>query len=837
MLSCVKPLPVVARLLVAVAVAFSVVRPAEAIEVRASVDRDRLAPGDSAVLTVEVDGAQNAPAPAFDVQDGLRVRYLGPSTQISIVNGQMSAIVSHRYRVEALRTGSFSIGPFRVELPQGTFTAPPLQLVVSEAAAPSRPRADVRLEMHVDRTRPFVGERVPIAVRLYVGGVRLEEVHFPELSGREFVVEPFGQPARSVEVVGGKRYSVLEFRSELTPLRVGPIHVGPTTLRYTRLLPGRGGFFDPFFGGERRQESVVAPAIDLEVRPLPKEGRPAGFRGAVGRFEVEAEVSPEQVREGDPVTLRVVVRGRGNLAAVQAPVLDLGDDFRAYDPVESQPANAEDAKQFEIVLIPLRAGIEAVPAITFHYFDPIREQYRTIRRGPFPIQVQAAAVARPTAVAAASPRAAPAAQESKDIVYIKDDPGDLRPIRSRAVWARMFAAHLLPVALTGLLGLWVRRRERRANDPRWARLRAARNELRQALRRASKGGGSPDALAAAVRGYLGARLDLPLGAVERAEVLRRLEARGCGATTRAAVAEVLEVLDGGRYRPDGSATDDERRIAALAATVYRDLERWRLPRVLALLLVPAALIGPAEAGALQPRTAFFHANAAYEEGRYEDARALYERLIADGWASGELYYNLGNACFRAHQLGCAILNYERARRRLPRDPDVGANLDLAREKAGVAPPPDPLWPRLLFPTAAVLDLREATVAALGAWWAAWAAVAVGVVLSGARRAARVTALAAAVCWAVLASGAAYRSLFIEAPAAVVVASGRTAVRFEPRTAGREHFRVREGEFLWLEERRNGWWKIRRADGQRGWIPAAAVEPIDPAAGEEPGGAN
>ena len=84
-------------------------------------------------------------------------------------------------------------------------------------------------------------------------------------------------------------------------------------------------------------------------------------------------------------------------------------------------------------------------------------------------------------------------------------------------------------------------------------------------------------------------------------------------------------------------------------------------------------------GPLAAQEAFFdEGNRRYREGDYAGAVELYGRILESGVESGELHYNLGNAWFRLGELGPAILHYERARRIMPRDDDLGTNLELAR---------------------------------------------------------------------------------------------------------------------------------------------------------------
>src|SRR5262249_48609531 len=105
----------VARVVLALVVLLARAAAAD-VTVRASIDPPEIQVGESAALAIEVDGAQNAPVPDVPAVDGLTLRYLGPSTQVSIVNGQVSQSVTHRFSVATARPGTFTIGPSSVTI-------------------------------------------------------------------------------------------------------------------------------------------------------------------------------------------------------------------------------------------------------------------------------------------------------------------------------------------------------------------------------------------------------------------------------------------------------------------------------------------------------------------------------------------------------------------------------------------------------------------------------------------------------------------------------------------------------------------------------------------------
>src|SRR5262249_50236022 len=157
---------------------------------------------------------------------------------------------------------------------------------------------------------------------LLVGSVRVGDVQYPQVPGDGFAIEPFGQPAQRQETRDGGTFQVVEFKGALTPRRTGSVTVGPATMSMAmvsqRASP-RHGFF---LGGAMREPvELSSQPVVLVVLPLPEQGKPADFSGAVGRFTMEVRASPLEVTAGDPVTLTATLRGEGDLSSVTPPAL------------------------------------------------------------------------------------------------------------------------------------------------------------------------------------------------------------------------------------------------------------------------------------------------------------------------------------------------------------------------------------------------------------------------------------------------------------------------------------------------------------------------------------
>ncbi len=823
------------------------------VSARAYLDSNRASVGEVVTLTVEITGAQNVAAPGIPDIDGLTIRYVGPSTQVSIVNGSMSATVQHRYSVVATKEGSFVIGPLHVQYDGRDYDAGSVRLQVAPAAQAGSqangPRGrqsagGLSLELQVAKNDVYLQQRVPVTVTLVVGQTRIDDVQYPKVDGDGFALDPFGQPTQSDEVRDGRRVHVVRFHTMAVPLRSGALTLGPAHMSMSVLVNRRRGagdaFFDRFFSmdpfAQHRPIELRADGVAMQVQPLPEAGRPADFTGAVGQFDLEVSAKPTELHAGDPVTVHMRVSGEGNFATVDAPHIDAGSDFKAY-PTQTSPKPGDGEKVFEQVLIPLHAGAQRIPAVRFSFFDPEAGTYRTLARGPFPLTVQAPTEEHGTKVVEApqAQAAKPAPEKlGRDIVYIKDSPGTLLR-RGHRFYDTWWFLLLQPVPLLAFAGAWtmVRRRERLHSDPRYARyLRAGREarkalgEIEQVLRRGEHEH-FDDTVGRAMRDYLSAKLDLPPGGVDAERAAERLSRNGTGPEITAQIHEFFGVLERIRYTPGAAAEGDRQQAIHLARAIVDKLERRgphleRLVAAAAILLLAAPLIAAVTAS---PTAAFYGANTAYGDGQWQKAIDGYQSVLAAGLESAAVYYNLGNAYEKSGHPGLAILNYERARRLAPADADIRANLQFAREEGDIEPE-TALWERLAFPLGERLSTAALVLLTSGLYTLAMLLLIARLLWPRASSPAGRGAVAVAVLLLVCSSSLGYRVWRYHVnTSAVVTQPGNAAVRFEPSEDGTTYFKAPEGSVLRVVERRAGWVQVARPDGRRGWIAGKAITDI------------
>lgn len=227
-----------------------------------------------------------------------------------------------------------------------------------------------------------------------------------------------------------------------------------------------------------------------------------------------------------------------------------------------------------------------------------------------------------------------------------------------------------------------------------------------------------------------------------------------------------------------------------------------------------------------PQTRFNEANAAYTKGDYAKAIGLYQQLLAERWQSGPLYYNLGNAYFKQGETGKAILYYEKAKRLIPGDADLKANLAHASGNANPGTPgwQTRLWEAIVFScsleqawsaTSVCLFLLAGILIVLILWPQGFAQL-----KPWPQAALAVTGCALMICLGIAVCTGIERSQ----PAAVAVQAGGEA-RFEPTAQAPLRFNLTEGSRVVIQEQRKGWSLVARRDGVKGWVQSSFLEKI------------
>lgn len=258
--------------------------------------------------------------------------------------------------------------------------------------------------------------------------------------------------------------------------------------------------------------------------------------------------------------------------------------------------------------------------------------------------------------------------------------------------------------------------------------------------------------------------------------------------------------------------------------------RKRFPALMVLLFglmtVPCVpLPAQDDPGGFDPPHLFVTANQAYRDGDYQTAVRSYEQLVAGGFSSGELLYNLGCAYLKSGELGAALLNYRRAEKLLPRDEDLRSNLAYARgltiDRIECRELASALTGLCFWYTR--LTAAELVVCFIAVNCVFWLLLTGRIFFKG-----DIVAVSMYVCLfltAVLGVSAGVKLYSDYGRHEGIVIGKEIMVRSGNSITDTVLFKLHEGtEFLW-EQDLNGWVKLRLCDGKKGWVQRQVVEKI------------
>ena len=220
---------------------------------------------------------------------------------------------------------------------------------------------------------------------------------------------------------------------------------------------------------------------------------------------------------------------------------------------------------------------------------------------------------------------------------------------------------------------------------------------------------------------------------------------------------------------------------------------------------------------------FFKANQAYREGRFEEAVKGYEGLISAGYLSGHLYFNLGNSYFKLGQLGEAILNFERARMRIPRDPDLHFNLRYSRDQITDPIMEDRDFLKSAFFWTNSLSLRELFQGFACVNILFWGLLLLRLFIK--KEWTYNIGILLLIFWLIGAASFGLKAYWIKTDDRAVILSKEVDILAGPDTGDTVLFKLHEGTMVHDERSEDGWSLIRLPDEKRGWIRSETIEKL------------
>lgn len=274
---------------------------------------------------------------------------------------------------------------------------------------PVNPNEAFFIQVEVDKTEVYEGEQVTASWYIYTRGQieSLDRAKFPDLRGFwKEIIEEVPTIQFYEEVVNGIPYRKALLASHaLFPLKSGNSVIDEFKIKSKVRLPRGGSYFN---WGPSQEYTKSSKPVKIKVLPLPIDGRPASFTGAVGQFQVQMQGQNDQASLNQPYSVKIRFEGHGNAKGIELPAIQWPKEFEVFDTRSESKffKNGTSYKEFEILVIPRAKGQFTVPSIEFGMFDPQQKKYIVQKSNPLEITVgEGLAGTNGAAVKAPSPTA------------------------------------------------------------------------------------------------------------------------------------------------------------------------------------------------------------------------------------------------------------------------------------------------------------------------------------------------------------------------------------------------------------------------------------------------
>jgi oxygen tolerance protein BatD len=325
---------------------------------------------------------------------------------------------------------------------------------------PSNPNEAFFIQVEVDKTDVYEGEQVTASWYIYTRGQMesLDRLKFPDLKGFwKEIIEEVPSIQFSEEIINGVVYKKALLASHaLFPIKAGTAIIDEYKIKSRVRMPSNG--FSGFGFGQAYEYTKSSQRVKINVKPLPTEGRPSDFSGAVGQFDVHATAEGQNFLVNQPFSLKVRFEGSGNAKLIELPAIDWPKTVEVYDTKSDAKffKNGRSYKEFEILLIPRQEGELKIPAISVGMFDPQTKKYVNRQTQEIILHVEpnpnapSGNVGSAGVAAGKSPAAPPAPNKLSgnvlpDLILTWDNPSSFKVAAMPGFWGGIY----------GLIGLFL----------------------------------------------------------------------------------------------------------------------------------------------------------------------------------------------------------------------------------------------------------------------------------------------------------------------------------------------------------------------------------------------
>lgn len=506
----------------------------------------------------------------------------GPNQSVSrqYINGKGTFSKTYSYFLAPKKRGKFKIGQAQITFNNEIYKSVPVTVEVTAAVKrPNDPNDAVAIaerNIHVvaelSKTKPYLNEAITVTYKLYVSEdasvSNWRELDAPDFS--DFWSQNINE--KEFQVREGTfnnepyRYVILR-RVVLYPQKTGKITLEPLALDVTIDVPtNRRDLFGRIL--QRRQNITLASKSRvINVKPLPEEGKPADFNGAVGRFNFNITTNKKNLDATEALELTVKASGSGNLKLFKLPEPTLPKNLEVYTPenqdkVRTNAAGMSGFKQNKYTVVPQYKGKYPIPPVTFSYFDPKIEKYKQLTSDEIVIDVQNGpqnqTQQEPASTSKKSTKQNVIAN-SNQFMFIKQKTtfksiNETPFFKSNLFWGLLIA----PLLLIPIARIIKSKRSARKADVSGNRIRKADKLARKFLSEAKKNMGNKKefyiALERALHNYLKAKLNIQTSDLSKTRITNLLKQKEVNASDVTEYIGLLESCEFARYTPSSKAT-------------------------------------------------------------------------------------------------------------------------------------------------------------------------------------------------------------------------------------------------------------------------------------------
>ncbi len=817
------------------------------------------------VTTQDVDDFRSG-LHSTDVVEVIAGPYTSSESSFQMVNGHTSSSssITYTYTLYAAKSGVYNIPAAHARVGGKQISSRPAKVTVvgsaqgrgnnspkmheddnyqphMKAAGSAISGRDLFIKVNANKKKVYEQEPILLTYKVYtlVDLTQLEG-KMPELTGFHTQEIPLPQQKSfHIERVNGKPYRTVTWSQYVMyPQMTGKMEIPSITFKGIVVQQNRSvDPFEAFFNGGSGyvevKRNIVAPSIKIDVLPLPH--KPANFSGGVGKFNISAQLNKNELKAGDPLSLRIVVGGIGNLKLIKQPVVNFPKDWDKYDPKVTDKTKLtsnglEGNMIYDILAVPRNQGHYTIPPVELTYYDTSLNQYKTIKTQSFEIEVAKGDGSRSSVVDYSK-------DQPKDIKDIKKGEAELHSVDNFFFGSVGYLMSLL-IPFAAFVALLVIFRKRAIDNADLVKMKGkkankiATKRLRQAnkLMLAGKTNEFYDEVLRALWGYVGDKLNMPAEKLSRENISEKLQSHNVDDNTISKFLSAIDDCEMMRFAP-GDPEGNMNKTFESAMTAIMEIENVMKKKsnkakasgfsfVLMILMLM-----PLSANAITKQ----NADVEYAKGNYQQAIKDYQEILKTG-VSSEIYYNLGNAYYRTDNITQALLAYERALQLSPGDNDIRFNLQYARSKTidKITPETEMFfvtWYNSLVNFTSVDRWANTAIVSI-----VMALLLILVFLFAPQMWARKSGFYGSAVFLLL---FAFANLFafqqkheLETKQGAIVIAPTVNVKKTPAASGTDIFVIHEGTRVDITDRGMKQWRgIKLADGREGWLKTSQIEEI------------